>query len=187
MPIERIDTSFNWQDLQDYTTQPSDATRYNTQFGTTKPIDKNVNPYETLSKGSYRLTIGKPQGVLSKTFERQVTFASYFDDSGKYQQHKVSVDSIVYDNINNKVIVDITLYDNPIFIPIFVIWGAVAVVVAVTGAIAVNSILEKIEVLFAGEKEIDPATGKERPRPGIFDNLLDTVKGPIGIGIILIL
>ncbi len=102
----------------------------------------------TILKGTYKATVGKPRGAITTPFVGREDFCQYVDENGILQSKRFSVDSITYLAETDKLEVVFTVIENPI--PLFILWGAVAVIVLTVGAMSVNSVLEKIEPVVSG-------------------------------------
>jgi heme exporter protein D len=121
---------------------PSDRTKVNfTQYQIVDNLPKDL----LITKGKWRLTIGRPAGVTPTTWNKSTQYFAYIDTDGQYQQKPYTVEGVTYDAVNDKLLVDINIIENPI--PLFIVWGAVAVVVLVVGAITAKSILESVTKL----------------------------------------
>lgn len=105
-------------------------------------IDKNVDSAVLLTKGWYRFTIGNPV-----SFEKSMNVIDGVmpvdDGTGEYVDKRYSVGNLRYDVIQDEMYVDVHVVDNPI--PLILVWGAVAVALAVAGALAANSVLRSVE------------------------------------------
>lgn len=125
-----------WDEYYDYGENPNDNT-----FVNTTPV---VSKYDgvLLTKGKYKLTIANPTGKIDN-FGSYADTIDFVDYDGVFQSKRYVVSGSKYDAVNDKLIIWIEILENPI--PIFVIWGAVAIAVMITGAITTDSILEDVE------------------------------------------
>jgi hypothetical protein len=105
------------------------------------PIHSKIGDGLRMVKGRYRLTV--------ENVSPNADFSD-FDGLGATVpvdgvEKKYTIDRISYDVGGSTLLIDITIIDNPI--PLFVLWGAIAITVAIIGALSVNSVLTKVETL----------------------------------------
>jgi hypothetical protein len=118
----------------------TDATQVADWYGN---MHQGIDTDITLTKGRYVFTVGKPV-KFTEVFGGQKGVVDVYDhDAGGTVQKRFKVTSLVYDVQNDTLAIGVNIIDNPI--PIAVIWGAVAVICLITGAVTVNSVLENVE------------------------------------------
>lgn len=122
---------------------PSDNTSTNVS---NRRIDTSKLPKDlTITKGKYRFKIGNPTGTMPTGFTQKQDIVMFIDEQGNFKEKAYTVDAVRYDAVDNKLYVDVDVLENPI--PLFIIWGAVAAVVMIVGAITADSILEDVSSL----------------------------------------
>jgi hypothetical protein len=109
-------------------------------------IDSSIDKDVTLSKGWYRFTIKNPVS-FNASLDVVNGVMPVDDGTGNVVNKRYTVQNLSYSVVENRMFVDVHVIDNPI--PLFIVWGAVAVALAVAGALAVNSVLESIEQITA--------------------------------------
>ena len=122
---------------------PPDATFWNGAL-----ISKSIDGSRMLTKGSYKLTFFNPEFSKKAVLTEPIEDTCSVFDPEKFIEipKKYSVDQIEYDYPNNRMVVDITIEENPI--PIFILYGAVIGVIALIGAWSTTTVLEKVEETF---------------------------------------
>lgn len=96
--------------------------------------------HKVITKGKWKLTIQNPIGDVPFETIRDSVMTYSERDGAKIKRYEI-IDYIFFPERNEAEII-INVLDNPI--PLFVIWGAVALAVMITGAIATNSVLVDI-------------------------------------------
>jgi len=141
MPVlnDNSNPYFEW----DLTPPPADVTNVNGLY-----LDNKLKESFTLTKGSWRLTIKNPVGMPGEITDKITDFVLLLDESGEFKQKQFTLDRTKYEAINNKLIVDITIIDNPI--PVAVIYGAVILISVIAIAVGTNSVLESVEEITVG-------------------------------------
>ena len=105
----------------------------------------NVNNDLILSTGKYKLTIGNPTGNVNEIEKSFSGVAAFVDNDGQIYNKNYDIYKWDYDVQKNKLYLYLDLKQNPI--PIFILYGAIAITLMVAGAISVNSVLEHVEKL----------------------------------------
>lgn len=104
------------------------------------PISPNVNPDEMLSAGTYEFYISNPDGSVNidELLEGSLQTPTEDEDAKKVNFEIIKTH---YAPANDMAVITVKILDDP---PVFLIYGAVAVVLFVVGALSINSILESV-------------------------------------------
>lgn len=102
-----------------------------------------------LETGKYKLTIGNPTGIISN-LESSFTASKEFinPETGQFETKTVKVYKWDYDVQNNKLHLYIDYHN--FAVTALMVYGVIAIVLVVAGAIATNSVLEKVEKVTGG-------------------------------------
>lgn len=138
--IDPNDPILDWTNIYDFDpgdlTQTPDVLRTGEVF----PV-KLPNSQFMMTKGRWKLFISNPANATT-VFERVVDSVSVVGEFGPEVKDYV-IEKTVLDLENNMLEVTINIIHNPI--PILIIYGAIAGILAIIGSITINSVLTKIE------------------------------------------
>lgn len=122
-------------------------------------MDKGLDGI-SLTVGEWRLHITNPNNKASAGIHTSIKDTVKVIDPVKgVVDKKYEIVGVEYDLVGEMIYVDIKIYQNPI--PILLIYGAIAVGLTVIGAMALNSILVKVEQLFTETTGLLNSTGSK--------------------------
>ena len=98
-----------------------------------------------ITTGRWRLHIAKPSGNLTGFTSTYKDVIPVLDPVKGYIEKEYEIQAMEYDVSKDMLYVDIELFDNSLSAG--VVYGAVAVVLLIVGAMSANSVLVKVEAL----------------------------------------